>query len=439
MVELLSPCGNFISLRAALENGADSVYIGLADNNMRKNVSNFSLKDVEKAVNIAKEYSSKLYLCTNVIMKDKDIKKLEFDLELIKEYEVDALIVSDIGLVELACDVGIDPHMSVQENISNSYSLKTLKKIGATRAILSRELNIWEIDEIAKKSPIETEIFIHGAMCMAISGRCFLSYGLYGKSANCGECLQPCRKEWQLSMAQDEGSDFFYERDSDASFILETFKDEDIDKNIHLAEDRYLVEDNLFNINRTNNVHKTNFISPNDMSLIEFIPQLMATGVDAFKIEGRARGPDYVATTTRVYREAIDAIESELFIFKESWIEDLKKVFNRGFDTGFYFERPYEISTKIQAKYTKKDIAKVVNYYSKIKVAELQLWDDLAIDDEIMIQGKTTGSITQKVESMEIDGEFVEFAEKNQNVAVAIDEKVRVNDFVYKLIKRDNV
>jgi len=420
MVELLSPAGSFISLRAALENGADSVYIGLADNNMRANVSNFSLKNVEEAMKMVKEYSSKLYLCTNTIMKDEDIQKLEFDLELIKEYEIDALIVSDIGLAQLAHDVGINPHMSVQENISNTYALKTLKKLGVTRAILSRELNIWDIQNIAKNSPIETEIFIHGAMCMAVSGRCFLSYGLYGKSANCGKCLQPCRKEWRLSMDQAEGSDFFYETDVDSSFILKTFS-----------------VNNLSNNSESFVSPKTSFVSPNDMAMIEYIPQLLATGVDAFKIEGRARGPDYVATTTRVYREAIDSVENKTFIFKDSWIEDLKKVFNRGFDTGFYFNIPYEISTENKSKYTKKDIAKVVNYYSKIGVAELQLWDDLSIGDEILIQGKTTGSITQKVDSMEIDGKFFDYCKKGNNVAVAVDKKVRPNDFVYKLIKRD--
>lgn len=434
MVELMSPAGNFISLRAALENGADSVYIGLADNNMRANVSNFSLKDVEEAVKIAKEYSSKLYLCTNTIMKDKDIKKLEFDLELIKEYEVDALIVSDIGLVEVAYETGITPHMSVQENISNTQSLKTLKKLGVARAILSRELNIWEIAELAKNSPIETEVFIHGAMCMAVSGRCFLSFGLYGKSANCGECLQPCRKEWTLSMAQNEDSDFFYDDDVDSSFILETIPDN---------EDNFESENSIYNININHEMgsvaSKTNFISPNDLAMIDYIPQLLATGVDAFKIEGRARGADYVATTTRVYREAIDAVENELFIFNNSWVEDLKKVFNRGFDTGFYFNRPFEISNENQSEYTKKDIGKVVNYYSKIKVAELQIWDDLSVGDEIMVQGKTTGSITQKIDSMEINGEFVESAKKNQNIAVAIDKKIRPNDFVYKLIKRDTL
>lgn len=438
MVELMSPAGNFISLRAALENGADSVYIGLADNNMRANVSNFSLENVCEAVDIAHDYSSKLYLCTNTIMKDRDIKKLKFDLELIKEYEVDALIVADIGLAELASVAGITPHMSVQENISNTHALKTLKKLGVARAILSRELNIWEIAEIASNSPIETEIFIHGAMCMAVSGRCFLSYGLYGKSANCGECLQPCRKQWSLSMAQDEGSDFYYEDDAKSSFTLETCPDNDPDIEVDpISSD---INTSIINNNNRGAVaHKTSFISPNDLSMIDYVPQLLATGVDAFKIEGRARASDYVATTTRVYREAIDSAENEMFIYKDSWVEDLKKVFNRGFDTGFYFNRPYEISSENQAKYTKKDIAKVVNYYSKIKVAELQLWDDLAVGDEIMVQGKTTGSITQKIESMEIDGEFVEFAKKNQNVAVAIDKKVRPNDFVYKLIKRDDL
>ena len=437
MVELMSPAGNFISLRAALENGADSVYIGLADNNMRANVSNFSLESVSEAVDIAHDYSSKLYLCTNTIMKDKDIKKLEFDLELIKEYEVDALIVADIGLAEIAYGAGITPHMSVQENISNGRALKTLKKLGVARAILSRELNIWEIAEIATNSPIETEIFVHGAMCMAVSGRCFLSYGLYGKSANCGECLQPCRKQWTLSMAQDEGSDFYYKDDGNSSFILETCSDNNLD-----IEDQFSPNINC-NIDNNNNhravASKTSFISPNDLSMIDYVPQLLATGVNAFKIEGRARGSDYVATTTRVYREAIDVAQNEMFIYKDSWVKDLKKVFNRGFDTGFYFNRPYEISSENQAEYTKKDIAKVVNYYSEIGVAELQLWDDLAIGDEIVVQGKTTGSITQKIESMEIDNEFVEFAKKNQNVAIAIDKKVRPNDFVYKLIKRDNL
>ncbi|KZX17107.1 putative protease YdcP precursor [Methanobrevibacter cuticularis] len=417
MVELLSPAGNFISLRAALENGADSVYIGFEDTNMRSNVSNFSIDDIKKASSIAKEYSSKIYLCTNTVMKDEDIKYVESNLERIKEYEVDALIVSDIGLVDLVVSAGLEPHMSVQENISNSYALKTLKKLGVTRAILSRELNIEDINKIASNSPIETEIFIHGAMCMAISGRCFLSYGLYGKSANCGECLQPCRKQWKIAIFQDENSQFCFD-DNDSTFILEKSLD---------------------------GSYKSNFTSPNDMSMIEHIPELMSSGVDAFKIEGRARSPDYVATTTKVYREAIDSYTdfkrfevSKTYKFNPQWVKKLKNVFNRGFDTGFYFKDPYKTSNDNQSNFIKKDIGKVVNYYSKVKVAELQLWDDLSLGDKIMIQGPTTGSITHTVESMEIDNKAIDYCKKGHNVAIAIDTKVRENDFIYKLIERES-
>ncbi|MDR2967532.1 MAG: U32 family peptidase [Methanobacteriaceae archaeon] len=407
MVELLSPGGNFISLRAALENGADSVYIGLKNNNMRTNTSNFSIEDIKKASQIAKEYSSKIYLCMNTMMKDEDIDLIESYLPILKD-KVDALIVSDIGLADLAIENDLKVHMSVQENISNIKTLKTLKKLGVSRAILSRELNISEIKKIANYSPIETEVFIHGAMCMAISGRCFLSYGLYNKSANCGECLQPCRKQWKLTIAQDEDS-HFYEEGENSVLILDKSNESS---------------------------YKSNFLSPYDMAMIEHIPELMETGVDAFKIEGRARSPDYVATTTRVYKEAIDSYKSGNYKFKEEWTRDLKKVFNRGFDTGFYFKQPYKTGGDNKSEFIKKDIAKVLNYYSKIKVAELKIWEDLAIGDEIIIQGKTTGSINHIIKSMEIEGVAIDYCKKGRNVAIAIDEKVRANDFVYKLIKR---
>lgn len=409
MVELMAPAGNLIALRAALENGADSVYIGFENNNMRTNTSNFSLNDIEKASSITKEYSSKIYLCLNTMIKDEDINKIQNQFSSIKKTGIDALIVSDIGLADLAIENDFEVHISVQENISNIISLKTLKKLGVKRAILSRELNLEEIKKIAKNSPIETEIFIHGAMCMAISGRCFLSYGLYNKSANCGECLQPCRKQWKLTIAQDEDSDF-YDENEKSVFILDKSLD---------------------------NSYESNFLSPYDLSMIEHIPEIMNLGVDAFKIEGRARSPDYVATTTRVYREAIESYESGNFKFNLQWIDDLKKVFNRGFDTGFYFKQPFKTGGDNKSKFIKKDIGKVVNYYSKIKVAELKIWDDLAIGDEILIQGKTTGSISHVIESMEIDGVAIDFCKKGQNVAIAIDDKLRPNDFVYKLIKRE--
>ena len=203
MVELLAPAGNFISLASALKNGADAVYIGLKESNMRINASNFSVEDIREASRMCRDYNAKLYVCANTIMKDRDIERLEKQLPLIKQNGADGIILSDIALIDMVIENGLEAHMSVQENTTNSYALKALEKLGVKRAILSRELSLDEIKKMVSRlkadgSKIQTEVFIHGAMCMAISGRCFLSYGLYGRSANCGDCLQPCRKEWTL-------------------------------------------------------------------------------------------------------------------------------------------------------------------------------------------------------------------------------------------------
>ncbi|MDO5820956.1 MAG: peptidase U32 family protein [Methanobrevibacter sp.] len=418
MVELLAPAGNFISLASALKNGADAVYIGLKESNMRINASNFSVEDIREASRMCRDYNAKLYVCANTIMKDRDIERLEKQLPLIKQNGADGIILSDIALIDLVLENGLEAHMSVQENTTNSYALKALEKLGVKRAILSRELSLDEIKKIVSKlkserSKIETEVFIHGAMCMAISGRCFLSYGLYGRSANCGDCLQPCRKEWTLHFEESGNDDVInFAESKDESFIISQAYD---------------------------NTYRTNFFSPKDMALIEHIPELIDAGIDSFKIEGRARSPDYVATAVRVYRQAIDRYERdrENYEYDPKWMEELEKVFNRGFDTGFYFDVPYETSESNQSKYVKKDIGKVVNYYNRIKVAELKIWDDLRLGDEIMIQGPTTGSITHVIDSMQIDGKAIEKAEKGSNVAIAIDEKLRESDFVYKLVPRE--
>lgn len=418
MVELLAPAGNFISLRSALENGADAVYIGLEESNMRINASNFSLDDIKEASRITKEYDAKLYVCANTIMKDDDVERLRKQLPYISEYGADGIILSDLALIDLVLENNLEPHISVQENTTNFYSLKALEKLGVKRAILSRELSLDEIREIIRKlkesdSKIETEVFIHGAMCMAISGRCFLSYGLYGRSANCGDCLQPCRKEWKLVFEENDNDNVINTSDcDDESFIITQSYDE---------------------------TYRTNFFSPKDMALIEHIPELIESGIDSFKIEGRARSPDYVAAAVKVYRQAIDLYyeDGENWKFNPEWMEELMKVFNRGYDTGFYFNLPYEKSEDNQSKFIKKDIGKVVNYYNKIKVAEFKVWDDLAIGDEIMVQGPTTGSITHIVDSMQIDGKAIEKAEKGSNVAVAIENKLRESDYVYKLIPRE--
>ena len=410
MVELLAPAGNFISLRAVLENGADAVYFGLDDYNMRANAKNFSIDDLSSVSRIAGEYGAKTYLGTNIILNEKLAEELLNKLEAISASEIDGLILSDIGLIEDTVSHGLEAHISVQENVSNSYALKTLKKLGAKRAILSRELSLGEIAEIAKKSPIETEIFIHGAICMAISGRCFLSYGLYGRSANCGDCLQPCRKNWTLTYEEGEDNVVNFSDVEDESFIVSGSDDKSI---------------------------RTNFFSPKDMCMIEHIPELMKSGVDSFKIEGRARSPDYGAMVTGIYRQAMDsyAANPQDYRVKDEWMDELKSVFNRGFDTNFYFNTPFETSEDNQSKYIKRDIGQVVNYYGRVGAAEIRIWDDLKIGDKLMVQGPTTGSITHTIDSMQIDGKAVTSVEKGCNVAVAI-PKVRANDFVYKLIER---
>lgn len=411
MVELLAPAGNFISLRAVLENGADAVYFGLDDYNMRANAKNFSLNDLKEVSRIAQDYGAKTYLCTNIILNERLADELNANLENISSSEIDGLILSDIGLIEECVGNGLEAHISVQENVCNSYTLKTLKKLGAKRAILSRELSLTEITELTKKSPIETEVFVHGAICMAISGRCFLSYGLYGRSANCGDCLQPCRKNWTLTYEEGDDSVVNFSDVEDESFIISKSED---------------------------GSYRTNFFSPKDMCMIEYIPELMKSGVASFKIEGRARSPDYGAMVVGIYREAIDDYSSDPLNYrvKSQWMDELTSVFNRGFDTNFYFNTPFETSEDNQSKYIKKDIGQVVNYYNKVKAAEIRIWDDLKIGDKIIIQGRTTGSITHTIDSMQIEGESVEHVEKGCNVAIAMPHKVRENDFIYKLVER---
>ena len=394
IVELMAPSRDFASLNAALSNGADSVYIGIDGYNMRANVANFKREDIKNAVNLCHDHGVKLYVCTNTIMKDSDIESLNELFPILNSYKVDAVILSDLGALKIAKENSIDVHMSVQSNLSNSESLNFLKEYGVKRAVLSRELSLEEIKNIKSKTNLEIEVFVHGAMCMAVSGRCFLSSYFYDKNANCGECLQPCRSEWKL-LSKDS-----------KEVIIE------------------------------GNEKLTHFFSPKDLCMIEHTPELIGAGIDAFKIEGRARPADYVATVTKVYREAIDKYETGNWEFNEQWVDDLKKVFNRGFDTGFYFKKPYKTSKYNESTYIKKDIGTVCNYYKDVSAAEIRLWDSLKVGNEIMIQGTTTGSLIQKNVSMQIDGKNIEKAEKGQNVGILVKNKVRPNDVVYKRILR---
>jgi putative protease len=396
IVELLAPARDFTALNAAISSGADSVYVGIEGCNMRANVSNFTIETLKDAVKLCHEFDKKIYVCTNTIMKNKDINYFKKILPVIHPYNVDALIISDLGALKLAIDEDINVHMSIQANISNFESLNLLEELGVKRVVLSRELSLKDIKEIAENTNLEIETFVHGAMCVAVSGRCFLSSSLYNKSANCGECLQPCRKSWKL-----------------------------------ISEDKEEFE-------LISSGNESHILSPKDLCMIQYVPELIESGINAFKIEGRARPADYVATATKVYREAIESYESGYWKFNEKWVAELKKVFNRGFDTGFYFKTPFKTSKYNEATYIKKDIGSVINYYKNVSAAEIRLWDNLKIGDEIIIQGNKTGSIMQKVDSMQIDGEDIKAAEKGQNVGLLVKNIVRPNDIVYKRIPRKN-
>ena len=415
MVELLAPARDFISLESALKNGANAVYIGLEGYNMRAHAASFSLENLSDAVHRCHIHDAQLYVCTNTIMRDQDIDHLKTILPRIKSSGADAIIASDLGVLKIASREGIDVHLSVQANISNQESLKLLQELGAKRVILSRELSLNEIKELARKSPLDVEVFIHGAMCLAISGRCFLSSYLYQKNANCGECLQPCRQEWRL--VSEEGKEISLGHTDDRT-------------SPEISDDPLppVLADRGF---------KGHILSPRDLCMVEYVPELIETGIASFKIEGRARPADYVATVTRVYREAIDTYQSGQWKFQDSWIEELQKVYNRGFDTGFYFQTPHQTSSYNQATHTKKDIGEVVNYYSQVNAAEIRLWNSLEVGDEIMVQGPTTGSINQKVKSIQIHHENISKAKKGQNVGILLKNRVRPGDLVYKRIKRE--
>jgi U32 family peptidase len=411
MVELMAPARDFTAMEAALKNGANAVYIGLDGYNMRAHTANFTLENLNHAVERCHHYGSRLYVCTNTVMRDRDIKHLKTILPEIKNAGADAVIASDMGVLKIAQDADVDVHLSVQANISNGESLKLLHELGVKRVILSRELSLNEIKKLAGASPIEMEVFIHGAMCLAISGRCFLSSYLYQKNANCGECLQPCRKEWML-----------FSKDGDALSIGLPGKNG--------------LEENEGKLDEITGF-KGHILSPRDLCMIKYIPQLIEAGISSFKIEGRARPADYVATVTQVYREAIDSYQDGEWKFQDRWLDELGKVYNRGFDTGFYFQTPHQTSSYSQATHYKKDIGEVVNYYSKVKAAEIRLWNPLKLGDEIIIQGPTTGSVIKKVDSIQIMGKNIEKSEGRENVGVLLDGKVRPGDLVYQRIKRN--
>ncbi|NQT32062.1 MAG: U32 family peptidase [Candidatus Omnitrophica bacterium] len=392
--ELLAPAGDWGALYSAIENGADSVYFGIKGINMRHAAGNFDILEIKKVMDILHEKGRKGYLALNVLVYDSERDKIKNILDMAKKAKVDAVILWDMAVLTLAKERDLEIHLSTQASVSNFEALKAYSELGVKRIVLARECDLKSIQDIVRRIGDENidcgvETFIHGAMCVSISGRCFLSHDSFSKSANRGECLQPCRREF-------------------------TIKDKDDECEYILGEDYVL--------------------SPRDLCTVGFIDQLIESGIEAFKIEGRMRSPEYVARVTASYRKAIDAyFDGSLNdALKEDLLSDLRKSFNRGFAEGFFFGRPDDLGSTPQGEYKKTYLGEVIKFYKKIGVAEIIVnTTGLKKGQKILITGKKTPAAFTEVIDMEIEHEAVESVERGEKVGIKLPFEVRKKDKVF--------
>lgn len=384
--ELLAPAEDFSMLSAAVNAGADAVYFGLKEFSMRDNAKNFTIEDLDKINEICKNKVKK-YLTLNVIVYEEEIQKIEEILKKVKG-KVDAVICWDLSVINLARKVGVPFHISTQASVSNSEAAKFYKSLGAQRVILARELNLKQIKEISEF--VDVECFIHGAMCVAVSGRCFLSQDLFGRSANRGMCTQACRRAYTIK--DSEGHELKLKRNT--------------------------------------------VMSAKDLCTLPFIDKLKEAGIVSFKIEGRNRDARYVDTVVKIYRKALDKTLSKEEI--EEGIKELEKVYNREFSSGFYLGVPTSddfSNTEHSAATTRKQfVGKVLHYFPNAGAGTVLLRaGEINVGDELAVIGNTTGIEKIKIESLEINGSSVNKASKGQEVGIKL-PRVRENDDVY-LIK----
>ncbi len=398
---LLSPVQDFISLKAAIEAGADAIYFGIKGLNMRAGAKNFELKDLKEITKICHKNKVKAYLALNVIVYDSELMQVDNILKRAKQAKIDAIICWDMAVLKKARQLKLETHLSTQASVSNYESARFYSKLGIKQIILARELDIIQIKKIIKKIKdnklkLNIETFIHGAMCVSVSGRCFLSQQLFNKSANRGECLQPCRRKYLI-------------------------KDPEENHELFLGEDYVM--------------------SPEDLCTIDIIDQLIEARIDCFKIEGRNRSPEYVKVTTECYRYAIDSyLEGKLTKELKQQLKDkLATVYNRGFSTGFYLGKPIDrwshaYGSKATTK--KEYIGYIKNFYNKINVAEIKVESgSLSKGDNLMIQGPTTGVKESILDEMQIERKEATRAKKGDNIGIKLNFKARMNDKVYKIIK----
>jgi putative protease len=405
-LEIMAPVGSFDSLTAAIQGKADSVYFGAGNLNMRSRSSaNFSLIDIKEIAKICNDNGLKSYLTLNVVLYDEDLNEMKRITDIAAESGISAIIASDQAAIHNAHSKGIEVHISTQINISNIEALRFYAQY-ADVVVLARELNLEQVKKIhdaiinekitgPKGEPVRIEMFAHGALCMAVSGKCYLSLHQYNYSANRGACLQTCRRGYIVT-------------------DIETGNE--------------LVIDNQY------------IMSPKDLKTISFLNKMIDAGVRVFKIEGRARGPEYVKTVSACYNEALNAILNEDFTEQRisEWNNKLTTVFNRGFWNGYYLGQLLgEWSSVYGSQATKKKvyIGKVTNYFPKIGVGEFLLeTQNLKIKDDILITGPTTGAIEMKVSELRLDLKPVDEVNKGDRFSMLVEDKVRRADKIYKII-----
>lgn len=409
--EIMAPVGSWESLQAAVQGGADSVYFGIDKLNMRsQSTVNFTFDDLEKITTICREAGIKTYITVNAVLYDQDIPVMHEVINAAKYYQVDAVIASDIAAIQYARSIGVEVHISTQLNVSNFEAVKFFAQF-ADVIVLARELSLLQVARISKaiekeniKGPsgklVRLEMFVHGALCMAISGKCYLSLHEYNRSANRGSCLQLCRRSYLVE-------------DKETGFELE-------------VDNQYIM-------------------SPKDLCTIDFFNLMVEAGLTVFKIEGRARSAEYVKTVTQCYREALESCLDNTFSAEKvaNWKANLSTVFNRGFWDGYYLGRKLgEWSNVYGSKATKKKvyIGKGMNYFSNLKVAEfLNEAGSLNVGDEIIITGPTTGIIETKVAEIRVDLTSVNITKKGERFSIPVEHAIRRSDKLYKIVEvKDN-
>ena len=404
--EIMAPVGSYESLMAAIQGGANSVYFGLEHLNMRsRSANNFTIEDLKKIVSICKENNVKTYLTINTVIFDHDIEVMHMLVDAAKENGVSAVIASDISVIQYARSIGVEIHMSTQVNITNIEEVKFWSTF-ADVMVLAREMSLKQVREITAAIEresicgpsgklIEIEMFVHGALCMAVSGKCYLSLHENNASANRGACLQTCRKGYVVT-EKETGNQL----EIDNEYIM----------------------------------------SPKDLCTVNFLNKLLDAGVKVLKIEGRARGPEYVKTVVKTYNEAINAYLNNDFTQDniDNWMTDLSAVYNRGYWDGYYLGRRLgEWNHIYGSRATKRKVyvGKITNYFKNIGVAEIKMeTGEISVGDEILVIGPTTGVYEDTIKEIRVDLKPVETTVKGDLCSMVTSELVRRADKVYKLV-----